>query len=43
MADEKQKIESLQKAFINFSLRAEKYSDEMLVDTFVDSSFQARQ
>ncbi len=38
MADEKQKIESLQKAFINFSLRAEKYSDEMLVDTFVDSA-----
>jgi Cdc6-like AAA superfamily ATPase len=38
MADEKAKIESLQKAFINFSLRAEKYSDEMLVDTFVDSA-----
>jgi hypothetical protein len=31
-------IASIQKAFINFSLRAEKYSDEMLVDTFVDSA-----
>ncbi|MET4374577.1 hypothetical protein ABIA99_007306 [Bradyrhizobium sp. LB12.1] len=28
----------LQKAFINFALRAEKYTDEMIVDTFVDSA-----
>jgi hypothetical protein len=33
-----QVLTSIQKAFINFTLRAEKYSDEMLVDTFVDSA-----
>jgi Cdc6-like AAA superfamily ATPase len=38
MSDDKAAIISLQKAFINFSLRAEKYSNEMLVDTFVDSA-----
>ncbi|MBR0989132.1 hypothetical protein JQ580_00180 [Bradyrhizobium japonicum] len=31
-------VVSLQKAFINFSLRAEKYTDDMVVDTFVDSA-----
>jgi hypothetical protein len=31
-------IVSLQKAFINFALRAEKYSDDMVVETFVDSA-----
>ena len=31
-------IISIQRAFINFVLRAETYSDEMLVDSFVDSA-----
>ena len=38
MAEGKANIVTLQRAFINFSLRAEKYSDEMVVDTFVDSA-----
>lgn len=38
MANDVAGIISLQKAFINFPLRAEKYSDEMVVETFVDSA-----
>lgn len=38
MVDNIDAILSAQKAFITFSLRAEKYSDETLVETFVDSA-----
>ena len=38
MASDKADIISLQKAFINFPLRAEKHSEDMIVDTFVDSA-----
>ena len=34
MASDKADIISLQKAFINFPLRAEKHSEDMIVDTF---------
>jgi Cdc6-like AAA superfamily ATPase len=38
MIEQNDVLSSIQRTFINFSLRAEKYSDDMLVDTFVDSA-----